>query len=342
MFTKKRILLIGVALCLLLSIPFSTAYGADLILRVSNAGPAVETDRTYIANDTFKRYVEANTDGRIQVETYHASELADERETYEGMMLGTIEMGTLTTGPLPGFFKDIMVLDIPYLFESAPLAWEVMNGPFGEQMSDAILEETGIRVLAWADHGFRHFTNDNRPIHGPEDMEGLRIRTMENPAHMEMVRALGADPTPMSFGELYMGLEQGVVDGQETPITLINNMGFFEVQEHLVLDGHLYNFLGLFINEGIYQSLDDHDARVLREAAEIWEKVQTGYSRVQIERGVNELEEKGMKVTRLSPEQLEAFQEATQGPVIDSLRGDIDEMWIDLIFEEIEKARERL
>ncbi len=339
MLNKNSILVIAFTLCLLMAFTATSVMGSEMTIRLSNAGPADEEDRTYIANDIFKQVVETGTDGRITVETYHASELADERETYEGMIIGTIEMGTLTTGPLPGFFEDILVLDIPYLFDSAPVAWEVMRGPFGEKMNERIREETGIIPLAWADHGFRHFTNDVRPVEEPSDMEGLTIRTMENPAHMEMVRALGADPTPMAFGELYLGLEQGVVDGQETPITLIKNMGFYEVQDYLVLDGHLYNYLGIFISEEVYNSLSEADQRVIREAAQIWEKVQTGYSRVQIERGVAELEEAGMHVTHLSPEKLEAFREATQGPVIEYLEEEIGREIIDEIFEAIEEAK---
>ncbi|MFW6029476.1 MAG: DctP family TRAP transporter solute-binding subunit [Halanaerobiales bacterium] len=315
---------------------------AEVVLRVSNAGPGDSEDRTVIANDTFKDIVESKTNGRIKVETYHASELGDERETYEGMTTGTIEMGTLTTGPLPGFFEPILVLDIPYLFESEAVAWEVMNGSFGEEISEKMTEETGIRPLAWADHGYRHFTNDKRLIESPEDMEGLKIRTMENPAHMDMVKELGANPTPMSFSELYTGLEQGTVDGQETPITLIKNMSFYEVQDYLVMSRHVYNFLGLFISEDVYQSLDESDQKIIREAAQTWEKVHTGYSKVQINRGVEDLEEEGMEVKHLSNEELEKFKETTQGPVIDFLRDEIDEKWIEKILNAVEKAEDEI
>ncbi len=339
--TRNIALIMAVSL-LIMTFATTSVLGAEVTLRISNAGPADEEDRTYIANDTFKQIVESGTDGRVEVETYHAAELADERETYEGMMLGTIEMGTLTTGPLPGFFEEILVLDIPYLFESAPVAWEVMSGSFGDTINEMMREETGIIPLAWADHGFRHFTNDVRAIEEPADMEGLTIRTMENQAHMEMVEALGADPTPMAFGELYTGLEQGIVDGQETPITLIKNMGFYEVQDHLVLSEHVYNFLGLFISEDAYNNLSEQDQQVVREAAQIWEKIHTGYSRVQIERGVEELKEEGMQVVEPSPEVLDEFKEVTQQTVIDFIEEEIGEELVEELMEAVEEAEEQI
>ncbi len=335
---KKSIIVI-LTICLTFLFVSNIVMAADpeVVLRISNAGPANPNDKTYIANDTFKRIVEKRTNGRIKVENYHASELGNERETFEGITMGTIEMGSLTTGSLPGFFKDIMVLDIPYLFESETIAWAVMEGPFGQMMAKRLREQTGIRTLAWADHGFRHFTNSKRAINSPEDLKGLKIRTLENPAHMKMLEAMGADPVPMGFNELYMALQQGTVDGQYNPLVLIDLMKFYEVQEHLTLDGHVYVYLGLFINDDLYNSLSEADQRIIKDAAEVWKNVHNGMCKRQNLTSYATLVEEGMKVT--TPD-LEPFKKATQQPVIEYLEKEIGRDLIDQLLEAVEETKE--
>lgn len=341
MFSKRKLLIVSAMLIVMLLV--SGMLGAkDKVLRISNSGPADPTDRTVIANDIFKRIVEQRTGGEIKVQVFHASQLGNERESYEGIMLGIIDMGTLTTGPLPGFFEDIMVLDIPYLFKTNALAWKVMDGSFGQEISNELRKKTGIRALAWTDHGFRHFTNKVRPISSPADMKGLKIRTMENPAHMKMVEALGAAPTPLGFNDLYMALQQGVVDGQENPITLMRNMKFYEVQDYLVVDGHVYNYLGLFINDKKFNSFSKEEQDIIMDAAEVWKAVHAGYTQVQVQRGYEELEKAGMKITFLSASQKEAFRKATQDHVIDYVESKIGRKWIDKLLLAIDAAEAEL
>ncbi|MCX5909562.1 MAG: DctP family TRAP transporter solute-binding subunit, partial [Deltaproteobacteria bacterium] len=217
------------------------------LIKVANAGPAHPDNRTVMAIDMFKRVVEGQTQGAIEVRVYHAAQLGDEREALEGVKVGTVEMAVLSSGPVPRFFAPAMVFDIPYLFSSAPLAWEVFHGWFGREFAEAMRQQTGVRVLAITENGFRNFTNQVRPLRRPEDLRGLRIRTMENSAHIAMVKAMGAIPVPLVFSELYMALRHKVVDGQETPVALIRDLKFYEVQKYCILDGHIYNPLFVFI-----------------------------------------------------------------------------------------------
>jgi len=225
---------------------------AKVVIKVANAGPANPDNRTVKAVEIFKAMVEKGTNGEVEVNAFHASALGNEREALEGVKLGSIQMGTLSGGPVPGFFPAAMVFDIPFLFSSAPAAWDAFNGDFGKEFSEAFLKATGVRILGITENGYRHFTNNVREGKGPEDMKGLKIRTMENPAHMQMVKSMGGDPTPIAFGELYMALQQKVVDGMECPVVLIHDMKFYEVQKFMVLDGHLYNPLFIFINDEFY------------------------------------------------------------------------------------------
>jgi len=205
-------------------------------IKLSHSSPAVD-DRLEAACQAFKKHVEEKTGGKVKVTTYPNSQLGGEREQLEGVQLGTIQMAALSSGPLPGIFPQIMVFDLPYLFASQKAAFEVLDGPTGQEIFDLMKAKTGIRGLVWGENGFRHFTNSVRTVTKPSDMQGLKIRTMENPAHMAIVKALGASPTPMAFNEVYSGLQQKTIDGQENPISLIVSMKFYETQKYLTLDG---------------------------------------------------------------------------------------------------------
>lgn len=180
---------------------FATCASAKVVIKLANAGPEIPDNRTVKAVEIFKYNVEKRTNGALEVQPYHARKLGDEREMMEGVRMGTIQMIFVSSGPLPGFFPPIMVFDIPFMFSSAPAAWAVFESDFGKELSEAFLKKTGVRCLSITENGYRHFTNNVRPIKTPADMKGLKIRTMQNPAHMAMVKALGADPTPIPFGE---------------------------------------------------------------------------------------------------------------------------------------------
>ncbi|MCF7935186.1 MAG: DctP family TRAP transporter solute-binding subunit [Synergistales bacterium] len=332
----KRIALIGLVVVLVLSL--SGAAFAAKTLKLANAGPADPKDRTVIAVDVFKNYVENKTNGELEVQAFHASQLGNEKEILEGLKMGTIELGTITTGPIPTLFKPIMVFDIPYLFPNKYVAWEVLDGPFGEKLMDKMLEETGIRSLAISENGYRHFFTGDAVIHSPEDMEGLKLRTMENPAHMKMVEALGASPTPIAFGELYMALQQDVVDGAECPITLINNMKFYEVQENTVLDGHLYNPLIMFINNGVWKSLSESQQQAVFEGAQLFKITQRALTERQVQTGIQHLKDEGMAVYVPTPEEKAQFRELSQPAVLTYVREQIGDKWVDEVIAAVDEA----
>ena len=213
----------------------SSAIAAEFKIKIAHSSPATE-DRLEKSLQIFKKNVESRTDGDISITTYPASQLGGEREQLEAVQFGSIEMAVLA-GPIPNIYPDAMVFDLPYLFKNRDVAYKVMDGEFGQKILDGLLDQTGIRGLAWGENGFRHFTNNVRRVEKPEDLEGLKIRTMENPAHIAMVNSFGATATPMAFSELYSSLQQGVVDGQENP----------NLYAQLIADGTaaLVNFLHL-------------------------------------------------------------------------------------------------
>ena len=311
-------------------------------MKLANAGPAESSDRTVIAVDVFKNYVETKSQGRIKIDAFHASQLGSEKEILEGLKMGTIELGTITTGPIPTLFKPIMVFDIPYLFPSEYVAWQVLDGPFGDELMEAMRVQTGVRSLALSENGYRHFFTGKKPVHSPDDMKGLKLRTMENPAHMKLVEALGASPTPIAFGELYMALQQGVVDGAECPITLINNMKFYEVQKHVVLDGHLYNPLILFINDGLWKKLSPELRQIMYEGAQFYNITQRALTQRQIQTGLENLKANGMEVYVPTPEEMRAFRNLSQSAVLPYVKEQAGEEWVEKIMKAVEEAEENL
>lgn len=319
----------------------SAAQDAKVIeIKLAHSSPAVN-DRLEMACQAFKKHVEEKTNGKVKVTTYPNSQLGGEREQLEGLQMGTIQMAALSSGPLPGIFPQMMVFDLPYLFGTQKAAYEVLDGPVGQEILELMRAKTGVRGLVWGENGFRHFTNSVRTVTKPADMQGLKIRTMENPAHMAIVKALGGSPTPMAFNEVYSALQQKTIDGQENPISLIVSMRFYETQKYLTLDGHVYNPYLLLMNDKFYSGLSDDIKKVINEGAVIWRKVEREENNKQIKEGMDKLKAGGMQITELTPDQLKAFREATK-PVYDTIgKKDVGEQLLNKVLKAVQEAESK-
>ncbi len=331
-------LLLACLLCLLLA----QVAAAKVVIKLANAGPDKPDNRTVKAVAVFKHLVETGTKGEVEVQAYHASKLGDEREALEGIQMGTIQMGTLSGGPVPGFYPPGMLYDIPFLFSSAPAAWEFFKSDTAKEFNEGFLKKTGVRILATTENGFRHFTDNTRPLRTPADMKGLKIRTMQNPAHMAMVKALGADPTPIAFGELYMALQQKVVDGMECPVSLITDMKFYEVQKYMVLSGHLYNPLYVFIGEAFYQKLDPAQQKVVAEAAEALALAHDGFNQEVDLNGLDKLRQAGMEIYQPTPAEHDAFKALAQPAGLAFIKEKIGAEWVDKTLKAVAVAEAKV
>ena len=257
---------------------------------------AVAKDSHYgVAIDAFAREVETRTGGRYKVQTFYAGALGAERESVEGVQLGTLDLTLTSTGPLPNFVPAVAILDIPFLFRDTAHARAVLDGPIGQEM---LLQfpAKGMVGLAWAENGFRQMTNNRRPINTPEDLKGLKMRTMENPIHIEAYRQLGIQPTPMAFTEVFTALQQGTVDGQENPLTVIQSAKLDQVQKNLSLTGHVFSPAIILMNKVQWDKLSAADQDAFLAAAR--EAVKVNRARVDADekKAVAELRAKGMIV----------------------------------------------
>lgn len=269
---------------------------------------AAESNLRHDAALEFERLVEENSDGEITVDIYPNEQIGSEAEMIENVSLGDLDMALAGAGIYTQYDELIGSTELPYLFEDYEQAWEVLDGPIGDRVSEPLLED-GIRILSFFENGMRHLTNSSRAIETPEDLNGLTIRTPEQNISIDTLNALGANATPMAFGELYLGLQQGAVDGQENPLPNIYASSFYEVQDYLSLTGHQYSPLPLAVNDSFWNSLSSEQQEVIQQAADEAAQFHRDSVRDDDERLVEELEAEGMEVN--SPDKA-PFQEAVQ------------------------------
>lgn len=227
--------------------------------------------------------------GAFTGEQAPAGQLGGERDMIEGLQIGSLDVVITSTGPLGNFVPEVYVLDLPFLFRDYDHARTTLDGEIGQELL-AKIDENQLVGLAWTENGFRHVTNSQRPVRTPEDLAGLKLRTMENRVHMEAFSDLGAAPTPMAFPELFTALQQGVVDGQENPITVISASKFWEVQDFVSLTGHVYSPAVILASPILFDGLTDEQKGWFREAA----TASAAATRAE----VNRLEEEGVALLR--------------------------------------------
>lgn len=314
------------------------AHAADVTLNFAHVDPADwTTSKKGAASQVFKNIVEAESGGRIEVKLFPAGSLGGETDLLQNTQDGTLAM-TMVSGPFSKVCPEAAVLDIPYMFPSANVAWKVLDGKFGDDLAKHCLEKTGLRVLAYGETGFRNFTNSKHPVASPKDMEGLKIRVMTVPLYVEMVKSMGAEPTPIPWPEVPTALTTGTVDGQENPISVIYANKFYEMQKYLTLDRHVYGTDFILINNDIYEGLSKSDQALVRRAAGVASTVGRAIQQFNSAEGVAKLAEKGMKITTPSAEQLKEFRDAAQPAVVNWLSDKIDASWIDKLKKAVSSA----
>ena len=248
-----------------------------------------------IGIDTFAKEVEKRTNGRIKIQPFYSGSLGGERESIEAVQLGTQELTFTSTGPVPNFVPETRILDIPFLFRDKAHAHAVLDGPIGQELLSKF-DSKGMKALAWGENGVRHMTNNKRAVNAPEDLKGLKMRTMENPVHIAAYKGFGIITTPMAFPEVFTALQQGTVDGHENPLSVIMAAKFEQVQKHLSLTGHVYSPAVLLMNKAAFDKLSAADKQIFLDSAK--EAVKANRARVAEDdaKGVSELRSKGMQV----------------------------------------------
>lgn len=301
----------------------------ELVLK---AGHAASTSNTgHKAFEFLAQELADKTDGRIAIEIYPSSQLGSERELVESIQLGNVDMTFVSSAVLGNFNPQFFALDIPFMFKDREGIYRVLDGEIGENLL-ASLERVGIKGLGYWENGFRQLTNSKQVIRSPEDLQGMRMRTMENDVHIAAWRELGANPAPLAFGELFTALQQGTFDAQEGPINLFYDMRFHEVQQHISMTNHVYSPWPVLINPDIYNRLSDEDQVILEEAIIKTTEYQRELAQQADEAAVAEMP--NVTITELTPEELEAFA-SQMGPIQDMVKERVGAEIVDAILTEI-------
>lgn len=294
---KKTMTLLIVAIAVLGLSNFS-AIAAEFTLK---AGHGVQTGHpTHFGLIRLAELVKERTKGRVEIKVFGDRQLGEERSMVEGLQFGTVDITVVSTGPLGGFVGEINVLDLPFLFKNRAHAYSVFDGPIGEELLGKF-DSIGITATAIWENGWRHLTT-NKPVKTPADLKGLKLRTMANEIHIAAFKALGAGPVPMAWGEVYTSLDQGVIDAQENPITVIYTNSLWEVQDYVTLTGHVYGpHIVLMSNRSLAKLPEDLRQIVINTSREV-----SSYQR-QVSMHLEEeqsklLEEKGMTINKVDIE----------------------------------------
>lgn len=290
-------------------------------------GHAVAPEHPYhLGAMKFAELVALKTGNRVKIDVYPSTQLGNERDMVEGLQLGTIDLVVTSTGPLGGFVPKMFVVDLPFLFRDREHAYKVLDGPIGRGLLDAFAAK-GIKGLAFWENGFRQITNNVRPIEKPEDLKGIKIRTMENKVHLAAFRAFGASPTPMAWSEVYTALQQKTIDGQENPVAIIYHQKIYEVQKYLALTGHFYSPTPLLMSLKVFNALPRDIQKIMLDTALECATYERNLLRDSEAKQLAEVKAKGIQVTIPNKK---PFQEAA-APVYKEFRDQFGKEMIERI-----------
>jgi len=283
----------------------------------------------YKAATAFKDYIEFNSGGRLKVQLFPGGQLGSERQMTEQVRDGALDITYVADGAATGFYPKLQVLAIPYLFSSAPVAWEVLRGPFGREMAADIEKVAGFRVLNMSENGFRDFTNNRRPIRTPDDLKGLKMRTMESPVFIRMMQSMGAAATPIGTSELIMSLQQNVVDGQENAPSTVFQFGIADVQKYMSLDDHVFSAMLLLMADESYDKLPPDLRRIVMDGAVVHAGTSNSERARSTQANIEAIRKRGVQVYMTSVAEKAQFKQVAQGPVLEYITTQVGKELVD-------------
>lgn len=268
-----------------------------------------EQDSFQVAAEKFAELVEERTNGAYKIEIYPNGTLGGERDMLESMQMDTLDMAIVTSGPFINFSDAMGVLDMPYLFGSNEEAYAVLDGEIGRELLDT-LEDSGLKGLAYAERGFRNLTNNVKPIQSAADLNGLKLRVMENDVYTASFKAMGVNADPMAWADALTALQQGTVDGQENPINVIYSYKLWESQKYATLDRHSYSTAIITMSANLFNSLDADTQQIFLDAAQEAAEYERAWVAEQEADQLQAMKDNGMEVVE-DPD-LDSFKEAVQ------------------------------
>lgn len=291
----------------------STAARPEYVIKYSHtalADPLVQASPAKA--EVFKRQLQKLSAGRIHVDIYPNGQLGDQRSSVQQIRKGTIQIIDISSGVLASlYYPKLEIIDLPFVFSSKATARIVLDNqnPFTKKLIEDCADKTGVRILSLGPFGFRHLTNNVRPVRTPDDMKGLKIRTMEIIPHMKLMKAFGATPVPIPWMELYTSLQTKVVDGEENTLQNLMMAKFYQVQRHVTLTGHLMGVGAFLCNEKWYQSLPDDLKLAVVEAEKVSRLTFDGFGQLLDTLALEKLKSHGMQVYTPTQQEMQKFRD---------------------------------
>ena len=285
----------------------------------------------------FADSVSAKSGGKIKVNLFLAGVLGSDQANISAIQGGTLEMAVMNTGILASVAKELAIFDFPFLFANEKESDALVDGPVGRKLH-AKLEEKGLIGLSYWELGYRQITNSKRPLNKVEDIEGLKLRVIPNPINVAWVKALGANPTPLPFPEVYAALEQKAIDGQENPVSVIAANKFWEVQKNIALTNHQYNPQSVIFSKKIWDTLSAAEKKILDDSADEAASSQREQSRAAVATNLELLKKNGMTVTQFPPAEVAKLREKMK-PVVAQFSASVGEATVNEVMAELAKMR---
>lgn len=304
-------------------------------LKFGVAGP--ENHPAVAGMKKFAESVAAKSGGKIKVQLFYNSSLGTDQAVTTSVQGGTVEMAVMNSGILASLAKELAIFDFPFLFANERESDAIVDGPVGKKMHK-LLEEKGVVGLSYWELGYRQMTNSKRPLNTVADIEGLKLRVIPNPINVDWVKALGANPTPMPFAEVYGGLESKAIDGQENPLAVIAGNKFWEVQKYVALTNHQYNPQSVIFSKKVWDTLSPAEQKIIDDSADEATKMQREQSRATVAANLELLRKNGMVVTTFAPVEVAKLREKMK-PVIEKYTANVGEGMVKEVYAELAKLR---
>jgi tripartite ATP-independent transporter DctP family solute receptor len=285
-----------------------------------------EQDSFHLAATKFKELTEKYTNGEVKVTIFPNAVLGDERTLLERMKMGIVDAAIITNGPFINFVPKFGAIDLPFLFRDPEHAYAVLDGPIGDQLF-AEAEKQGWKGLAWAERGFRNLTNNKRPVNTPKDMEGLKIRLMQNEIYVDSFKALGANAVPMAWTEALTALQQHTIDGQENPLNVIVSFKLYDSQKYMTITRHAYAPAPLIMSMLTWKKLSASQQAAVKKAAQEAAQFERDFNNASEAQWMKDLAAKGMIIAQPN---LKPFLDAVK-PVYDKYSERYGKEFIDAI-----------
>lgn len=330
----------GYVAVVLLALASSSASAQDVSSRIIRFGFGnPESSPSGQGVKHFAELVDKKSGGKMKVRLFGAALLGADMAMQTSLAAGTQEMMVGSTATLVGIVKEFGILDLPFVFQTPEEAYAVVDGPIGQKLT-AKLPEVGLVGIAFWDNGFRNLTNSKRAVAKMEDMDGIKLRVMQNPVYIEFFKELGANPIPMPWSEVFGALEMHAVDGQENPAPTIDTAKLYEVQKYLSITRHAYAAHLVMVSKKWWDTLSKHEQRIITEAVVETRPFQRKLNNEADGKAIADLKTKGMTVTTIAPAELQRMSDKVR-PVVDKFAANFDSNLAKEMFTQVAAMRKK-